>query len=59
MGNSVNNTASGNVSGGILPTDKVVEVAERLIAYYEQNAWPKERFSDTLDRLGTDKIKFS
>ncbi|MDD5095099.1 MAG: 4Fe-4S binding protein [Dehalococcoidia bacterium] len=41
---------------GVFPIEKAVEVADRLIRYYEDHAKPGERFGDTLDRVGVDRF---
>lgn len=37
--------------------DQVIDIVDKAIAYYKQNAKPSERFGSTIDRLGLETVK--
>lgn len=37
--------------------EEVFQVLEKLILFYKENGLPKERFAQTIDRIGFDQVE--
>ncbi len=47
----------GDELGGLYSHDESLEILEKALHYYKDNANPKERFGDMIDRLGLETVR--
>ncbi|MDD3570540.1 MAG: (4Fe-4S)-binding protein, partial [Lachnospiraceae bacterium] len=47
----------GSYLQGIYEVDKALDIVEKIILVYRDNAFKKERFADMIDRIGFEKVE--